>query len=102
MNFSSLEEALEPTSYQIVGELQQQQYRYSKILHQVGEKIQAYRATTTATIAIATATIAIATATATATTKAIATTIATTTATHSVIEYEIEYAKAQCELDYSK
>ena len=85
MNFSSLEEVLKPTSYQIVGE-QQQQQQYSKILHQVGEKIQAYRATTTATVAIAAAT----------------TTTATTTTTHSVFEYETEYAKAQCELDYSK
>ena len=86
MNFSSLEEVLKPTSYQIVGE-QQQQQQYSNILHQVGEKIQAYRATTTATVAIATAT---------------TTTATTTTTTHSIIEYESEYAKAQCELDYSK
>ena len=82
MNFSNLEEVLKPTSYQIVGEEQQ----YSKRLHQVGEKIQVYRATATATTATATTT----------------TTTTATTATHSIIEYETEYAMAQRELDYSK
>ena len=77
MNFSSLEEVLKPTSYQIVGE-----EWYSKTLHQVGEKIQAYRATTTA------ATIALAP--------------ATTTTIHSIIGNEAGYAMTQYELDYSK
>ena len=88
MNFSSLEGVLKPTSYQIVGEQQQQ---YSNILHQVGEKTQAYRATAAATIAIATAT-------ATTTTATTTTTTTTATATHSIIEYETKYAMAQCEV----
>ena len=80
MNFSSLEEVLKPTSYQIVGE-----EWYSKTLHQVGEKIQAYRATTTTT-----------------TFAAIAIATTTTTTTHSIIGYEAGYAMTQYELDYSK